>query len=158
MKTSFSILVFCLVSAAMQAQSRDDVRWIERVRNTSVEQLEEGLPAEHFDRWFADLVKPSVVVYEVHECSTRESSERLLCVIAHAKLPEHPGWRPWLEVRVAVGVLGSSVKPDEPATVTPMPSRFIDAREGPANPMMKRPDRYLNKLRDVEETARAMSK
>ena len=146
------------MSVAMQAQSRDDVRWIERVRNTSVEQLEEGLSAEHFDHWFADLVKPSVVVYEVHECSTRDSQKRLLCVIAYAKAPEHPGWRPWLEVRVAVGVLGASVKPDEPATVTPMPSRFIDAREGPANPMMKRPDRYLNKLRDVEETARAMSK
>jgi hypothetical protein len=158
MKTSFSVLVFCLVSVAMQAQSRDHVRWIERLRNTSVEQLEEGLPAEHFDRWFADLVKPSVVVYEVHECSRRDSQERLHCVIAYAKVPEHPDWRPWLEVRVAVGVLGSSVKPDEPATVTPLPCRFIDAREGPANPMMKRPDRYLNKLRDVEEIARAMSR
>lgn len=113
-KTAFSIVFLCLVGAVAHAQSRDDARWIERATSGSVGQIEAGFPEEHFDQWFADLVKPGEALYEVHECherlpSGRESQQELLCVTAYTK-PLHPGWSGWLQVSLAVGVLAHSAK------------------------------------------------
>jgi hypothetical protein len=153
-KTSFSILVFCLVNVAIQSQSRDDVRWIDQARNIPVGQLEEGLPAEHFDLWLANLVNQREIGYEVHECrdsspSGHESQERFLCVTAYGK-PPHPGGNRWLGVSLAVGLIAPSVK-DERAMVTPLPCKFIIAWEGPSDPRMKRPTYLFWKLKDLQE-------
>jgi hypothetical protein len=158
MKTLFSILFFCLASAITHAQSRDDARWIERARSTPVGQVEAGFPKERFDQWFADLVKPSETIYEVHGCherlpSGRESQQELLCVIAYVK-PPHPGWNSSLSVSLAVGMVTPSGKQGQPAAVTPVPCRFIGASEGPSDPRMKRPSHSYSKLKDVEKLVR----
>jgi hypothetical protein len=156
-KTSFSILFFCLAGAITQAQSRDDARWIEQARSTPVGQLEAGFPSERFDQWFANLVKPSETMYEVHEChetlpSGRESQQRLLCVIASVK-PPYAGWRPWVQVLLSVGVLPPSSKKGKPVAVTPIPCRFIVAIKEESDPRITLPVRYFSKLKDVEKGA-----
>jgi hypothetical protein len=157
MKTLLSVLVFCVANVITQAQSQEDARWIERAKSTPVGQIEAGLPGERFDQWFADLVKPSETMYEVHECherlpSGRESQQPLLCVTASAK-PLHPGWRIWLSIDLAVGVLAHSAKKGEPWAATPAPCRLIVAGVGPSNPSLTIPGRYFSKLKDVEKEA-----
>lgn len=157
MKTIFSILLVCLTSAVTQAQSRDDAGWIDRARSASVGQIEAGFPEERFDQWFADLAKPSETLYSLHECherlpSGRESQQRLLCVTAYAK-PLHPGWRIWLSIDLAVGVLTHSAKKGEPWAATLVPCKLIGASVGPSNPSLSLPTRGLFKLKDVEKEA-----
>jgi hypothetical protein len=157
MKTLFSLLLFCIAGTVTQAQTQEDARWIEQARSTPVGQVEAGFPKERFDQWFADLVKPSETLFDVHECherlpSGRESQQRLLCVTAYTK-PLHPGWRVWLRVSLVVGVLTHSAKKGEPWPATPVPCRFISASVGPSNPRLMIPERSLSNLKEVEKEA-----
>ncbi len=156
-KTSLTVVFLCLAGAIAQAQSRDDARWIEQAKSTPVGQIEAGLPNERFDQWFADLVKPGETMYEVDAChehlpSGRESQQRLLCVTAYAK-PLHPGWRIWLRVYLAVGVLERSAKKGEPWAATPIPCRLTSAIASPSNPSITLPNRSLSNLKEVKKEA-----
>src|SRR5215467_10624313 len=73
-------------------------RLIDQLKKTSVSDIETGLPQESFDSWFAGLVKPAEIDYEVKDCTDEtaatEGGRPVSCVIAYTK-PQQPGWNRW---------------------------------------------------------------
>jgi hypothetical protein len=157
MKILFSILLVGLFAGAKcngqgngQQQS-----WVDQLKKTPVDQIEPGLSQTNFAQWFADLVKPNQIDYEIQECvdenpARAESQERLLCVVAYTKPPQ-PHWNRWIQLRFVVGVSVPSGKAGTRAEVKPVACRFLGGSEGPSNPAMKRPTRMISKLSELEK-------
>src|SRR5215471_7855389 len=88
----------------------DNQRLIDRLKETSVRQIEPGLPNESFDSWFSRLVKPKLVEYEVGESRDRGGYRQALWVVAYTQPPQ-PDGRTWIQVRFIV----EEVKPSKKA-------------------------------------------
>jgi hypothetical protein len=156
MRILFSLLLISLFAGSRcgsQAKRQDPSQaWIERLKGTPVSQMEAGLPETSFAAWFANVVKPSEAGYEVSECQgtngpdASANQERLLCVLAYTKPPQ-PGWNRGVQLSFVVGVLPASKNETE---AKPVPCRFLGGWEGPSNPSMKRPNRGISKLSDLE--------
>ena len=136
------VLLSLLVTSSLIAQKPSDAaRWIDGLKNTPADELGTALPHEKFAVWFADLVKPNEIVYQVDECHVYSpadgATDQLFCVNAYTK-PPHPGGRRWIQLSFIVGSIP--------------PVRYIFQRgiEGPANPKMARPNRVFSELSDLE--------
>src|SRR5215472_4879430 len=148
------VLLSLLVSSSLMAQKpHDTARWIAGLKNTPADDLGTGLPHEKFAVWFADLVKPNEIGYQVEECDVYNpadgATDRLFCVNAYTK-PRHPGWNRWIQLSFIVGSIPPGEAPaKDPGTkwVSYMFQRGIEAR---ANPKMARPDRVFSELSDLE--------
>ncbi|HEY6306929.1 MAG TPA: hypothetical protein VI488_10790 [Candidatus Angelobacter sp.] len=152
-KVLFALFVFSTAVSAMPlVQDQDDARWIDEVKNASVDQIETGLPHESVARWFADLARPDEIDYEVKECANT-ADERLLCVIAYTK-PPHPQWGRRIQLRFVVAAATPPKTISDRAEMKPVALRLLWASEGPSNPMMKRPDHRFSRLSELEKMVR----
>lgn len=150
------LLLSCMVAGAQNIAPRQaDQRLVDSLKKTLVSDIEAGLPQESFDSWFAGLVKPAEIDYEVKECTDEaaatDGNRPVSCVIAYTKPPQ-PAWNRWIEIRFFV------VAPPERAggrvTLRPIVPRLVQACEGPPDPKMKRPTRCYPKLSDLEKLVR----
>jgi hypothetical protein len=153
------LLVLSLLAAGARtlAQDQDQQRLIDQLKKTLVSDIETGLPQKSFDSWFADLVKPAEIAYEVKDCTddaaATEGGRPVSCVIAYTKPPQ-PGWDRWIEIRFfVVGPLGGE-DTSHRVSVRPLVPRLQQACEGPSNPKMKRPSHCYRKLSDLEKLVR----
>ncbi|MGZ4845226.1 MAG: hypothetical protein ACXVJ1_10845 [Candidatus Angelobacter sp.] len=159
MKILLSLLLIGLFAGnrcSSQGKGQDHSQaWVERLKTTPVARMEAGLPEASFADWFADLVKPSQTEYEVKECqetpAAPTSQKRLLCVFAYTK-PLEPDWNRAIQLNFVVGILTPSQKGTIDAK--PVPCRFLSGFEGPSNPRMKRPTRWISKLSELERLLR----
>jgi len=157
MRILFSLLLIVLFAGntcSSQAKRHEPSQmWIERLKNTPVAQMEAGLPESSFAGWFADIVKPLQAEYEVKACQETNSpdastnQQRLLCVFAYTKPPQ-PDWQRGIQLSFVVGILPPSRYGTD---AQPVPCRFLGGWEQPSNPKMKRPNRGISKLSDLEK-------
>jgi len=156
---SHLILVVLLVAAGVRsvAQDQNQLRLIDQLKKTSVSDMEAGLPHESFESWFAGLVKPAEIGYEVKDCTddaaATEGGRPVSCVIAFTKPPQ-PGWDRWIEIRFFVVAPPGGEDTSHRLSVRPPIPRLFQACEGPTNPKMKRPSHCYRKLSDLEKLVR----
>jgi hypothetical protein len=154
---AFLLLPFMVAGAQNVAPNQADQRLIESLKNARVSDMETGLPQESFDSWFAGLVKPAEIGYEVKDCTDEaaatEGGRPVSCVIAYTKPPQ-PGWDRWIEISFFVVPPPEGEGTGHRVTVRPLVPRLMQACEGPSNPKMKRPKRCFPKLSDLEKLVR----
>jgi hypothetical protein len=136
------VLLSLLVSSSLIAQKPSDAaQWIDGLKNTPADELGTGLPHEKFAVWFADLVKPNEIVYQVDECHVYTpadgATDQLFCVNAYTK-PPHPGGRSWIQLSFIVN------------SIPPVRYIFQRGSEAPANPKMARPSHVFSELNHLE--------
>jgi hypothetical protein len=152
------VFISLLLAVAARTAAQDNQehrRLIDQLKKTLVSDIEAGLPQESFDSWFAGLVKPAEIDYEVKDCTDETAatggSQPVSCVIAYTKPPQL-GWNRGIEIRFFV------VAPPERTggrvTLRPLVPRLVQACEGPSDPKMKRPTRCYTKLSDLEKLVR----
>src|SRR5215831_8336664 len=100
------VLVVSLFAAGGQTVAQaTQSSLIDQLKKTRVSDIEGGLPQQSFDGWFAGLVKPAEIDYEVKDCTDEaaatEGGRPVSCVIAYTKPPQ-PGWNRWIEIRFFV--------------------------------------------------------
>ena len=146
------LLPFLVAGAQNTTPNQVNQRMIASLKNTLVSDMETGLPQTNFDAWFAALVKPAEIDYEIKDCTDEaaatEGGRPVSCVVAYTK-PAQPGWNRWIEIRFFV-----VPPPDETShrvTIRPLLPRLFQACEGPTDPRMKRPTRCFSKLSDLEK-------
>lgn len=153
---AFLLLPLLVASAQNTAPNQADQRLIDSLKKTLVSDIEAGLPQESFDSWFAGLVKPAEIDYEVKECTDNaaaavEGGRPVPCVIAYTKPPQ-PAWNRWIEIRFFV--VAQPERKDDRMTVRPLVPRLLRACAGPPDPRMKLPTRCYPKLSDLEKLVR----
>jgi hypothetical protein len=136
------------------APNQADQRLIDSFKKTLVSDIETGLPQQNFDSWFAGLVKPAEIGYEVKDCTDEaaatEGGRPVSCVVAYTK-PQQPGWNRWIEIRFFVVGPPEGEGTSHRVTVRPLIPRLMQACEGPSDPKMKRPSRCFPKLSELEK-------
>jgi|SRR5262249_13115066 len=111
--------------------SDDDQRFIERLKDTRVKQIERGLPNQSFDEWFSNLVKPQPVEYEIRESRDETTRDRTaLWVVAYTPSSQ-PSGRRWVQVRFMVIRMKASKDARKRGEPKPFVLRFFDAWESP---------------------------
>ena len=152
--SSLSLLAVSLfIAAGMRtvAQDQDQRRFIDQLKKTPVNEIETGLPAESFDTWFANQIRPSHPEYEVNDCGERNGTpgergkEFPTCVAVTAIT----GMR---KVDLAF-VVGTYVVPEngkDTARSKPTTVRLFSGSIGPSDPRMKAPTQVVRKLSDLE--------
>jgi hypothetical protein len=152
---TFLLLPLMVAGAQNAAPSPADQRLVDSLKKTLVSDIEARLPHESFDSWFAALVKPAQIEYEVKECTDEaaatEGGRPVSCVIAYTK-PQQPGGMRWIEIRFFVVALPE--RTGGRVTLRPLVPRLMEACIGPPNPMMKLPTRCYPKLSDLENLGR----
>jgi len=143
------------MTASLIAQERrsDAARWISELKKTPVDQLGSDLPHQNFADWFAGLVAPNEIGYEVADCHLYNpadgGTELVSCVRAYTK-PPHPGWGRWIQLSFIVGSLPRREEPAKDSGAQRVAYIFHRGIESPANPKMARPDRVFSELSDLE--------
>lgn len=181
------LLLFAVASAPARAQddgivlyplppTEEHQRLIDRLKETTVSQIEPGLPDETFDSWCSRLVKPKRVEYEVRESQERVANvafQRALWVVAYTQLSLPEGTR-WIEVRFIVVDTPRSKTTSNRGEPKPFALKFFEALESetvprptfplpgnpiPARPLMNQPyDRFLKLSALEEDVQRARGK
>jgi hypothetical protein len=135
------VLLSLLVSSSLIAQNPSDAaHWIDGLKNTPADELGAGLPHEKFAVWFANLVNPNEIVYQVEECQENpadSATDPLFCVNVYTK-PPHPGGRRWIQLSFIVGSL------------PPVGYVFQRGIEAPVNPQTARHNRVFSELNHLE--------
>jgi len=150
------VLTALLIAAGSRivAQNRQP-NLVDQLKKTPVSDIETGLPRESFDSWFAGLVKPAEIDYEVKDCTDEtaatEGGRPVSCVIAYTKPPQ-PGWNRSIEIRFFV--VAPPEREGARVTVRPLVPRLFQACAGPSDPKMKRPTQCYPKLSDLEKAVR----
>ncbi|HMF92239.1 MAG TPA: hypothetical protein VKL40_16460 [Candidatus Angelobacter sp.] len=151
------LLLFMVAGAQKDAPSQSDQRLIDSLKKTLMSDIEAGLPQESFDGWFAGVVKPAEIGYEVQDCTDEaaatEGGRPVSCVIAYTK-PAQPGWNRWIEIRFFVMAPPGGEGTSHRVPVRPLVPRLFQACAGPTNPRMKSPTRCYPKLSELEKLVR----
>ena len=143
MRMRFSlVLLSLLVSSSLIAQKPSDAaQWIDGLKNTPADELGTGLPHEKFAVWFADLVKPNEIEYQVEECHVYNpadgATDPLFCVNVYTK-PPHSGGRRWIQLSFIVG------------SIPPVGYVFQRGIEVPVNPKTAPHNHVFSELNHLE--------
>jgi hypothetical protein len=152
-----TLIVVVLLIAAGGAPQDQQHRLIDQLKKTPVSDVEAGLPQESFDSWFAGLVKPAAIDYEVKDCTDEtaatEGGRPVTCIIAYTK-PAQPGWNRWIEIRFFVVAPLEEKDTSHRVTIRPLVPRLLQACAGPSDPKMKFPTRCYPRLSDLEKQVR----
>jgi hypothetical protein len=130
----------------VQGKNEEEQEWITRLKNTSMSQVDAGLPAETFAEWFSRHRKGSDIYYEIETCDDVDSKTPyagkgpLKCVTAVST----QGVGSELVLRFVAAAPGKDGK------FQSVESMFLSGSEGPPpNSPMKRMTRVLRKLSDL---------
>ena len=137
------------------AQDQDQSRLIDRLKKTPVSEIEDGLPRESFDSWFANQVRPSHAQYEVNDCGERNGTPQErgqkfpTCVAVTATT----GMRK-VDLAFVVGTYVVPEKGKDTASSKPTKVTFFSGSVGPSDQRMKAPTQVIRKLSDLEKQLR----
>ena len=145
------VVLGCVMNAQPQKKSPADKQaqtLINRLKATPVADIETGLPADPFGKWFAKQAKPGQPQYEVKPCEAATGGEKtteLMCVVASAKVGEMKK----LELTFAMGPYSSAGKKAKGVKAKAPACRFLVGSLGPSDPRMKFPTKVVAKLSDL---------
>lgn len=144
------LLVFSAI--VINAQDKDQQRWIQRLKETPVSQLDPALDNKTFSNWFNELTKSAPAKYEVNDCGERGYSpeekgrEFPFCVEVSADA----GVRR-ITLSFVVGTYIVAQSANEKAKEKPAKVAYFGGSIGPANPAMKFPSAPVRKLSDLKK-------
>lgn len=119
-------------------------RWIDRLKSAPVAEIEPGMPSTKFGEWFAGVVQPAQVKYEMKDCETPGSGpEKPICVQASA---DFSGGR----TAEIVFKTGAYIDNNGARTEKTSAIELLSGQLRPTNPMNKQPSRVVRKLSDLE--------
>jgi hypothetical protein len=150
------LLVCALLLGSMQAQTAPEKRWIERLKSTSVSEIDSTLAAEPFDNWLKKLVTPEEPAYEVTDCGERSYTPEErgrqfpLCVNVTAKFGALRRAELTFIVGNYVAQRDSKHKPQAQPTAK---IELFYGEVGPSDPRSKQLTRKVSRLSDLLQYA-----
>jgi hypothetical protein len=152
---AFFLLLPMVGGTQNTAPSQADERLIDSLKKTLVSEIEDGLPRESFDSWFANQVRPSHPEYEVNDCGERNGTpeergkEFPTCVAVTAITGARK-----IELAFVVGTYVVPKDGKDTARSKHTKVTLFSGSIGPSDPRMKAPTQVIRKLSDLEKQLR----